>query len=87
MQDARGDDAQLFTPGIGRDLELQREQKGRRKRQARVTGITGGLFIEVDRVGFPGGLGEKPQLAGFGGGEKGRQLAADVFFVDHVKVP
>ncbi|MNP49863.1 hypothetical protein D3C76_1440780 [compost metagenome] len=84
MQDARSDDAQFVTPGVRRDLELQREQKGRRQRQVGVTGIAGGLLVEVDRIGFPGGLGEEAQLPGFGGDEEGGQLLADVFLVDHL---
>ncbi|MNX77985.1 hypothetical protein D3C86_1095530 [compost metagenome] len=84
VQNARGDDAQFVTPGVRRNLELQREQKGRRQRQVGIPGIACGLFVKVNRVGFTGGLGEEAQLPGFGGHEESGQLSADVFLVDHL---
>ncbi|MNE72641.1 hypothetical protein D3C80_1686000 [compost metagenome] len=84
VEDARRDDAQFVAPGVRRDVELQREEEGRRQRQAGVSGVAGGVLVEVDRVGLADGLGEETQLPGFRGHGEGRQLFADVFLVDHV---
>jgi hypothetical protein len=59
VQDARGDDAQLVAPGVRGDLELQREQEGRRQRQAGVARVARGRFVDVDRIRLASGLGEE----------------------------
>ena len=64
-------------------LHLQAEQEGRRHRQVGMAGIAGRGFVDVDRIGLAGRLGEEAQPACLDRHREGRQRVADVAAVDH----
>jgi hypothetical protein len=80
--------AQQIADGgrIGR-VHFQAEQECGRYEQAGQAGGARGFFIDTQRIGLAGGLGEEAEPAGLHAHIEGRQGVADEATVDHAAAP